>query len=177
MPDGDDQRIQDLAEALAARQTAALTGQVEALTATNVDLQNRLDVAEQGRQTAEQEREAARTELAEYRTQVENERQAATRLADRMATLRRELPAQSDEWFSDESRQQRVLAMDDDAFTQWVGDLKSTAPTSPGGAPRQTAMTGDVVPGLGGSGAGAAPAAAAFFAAHQGGVAPATKGA
>jgi hypothetical protein len=92
---------------------------------------------------------------------VEQERTAAARLGERMTAVRAALPHQAETWFADEGRQQRIVAMADEAFTAWVDDLRGVAPQTE--SPRQTAMLGENAAGLKGEGAGVAPAAERFL--------------
>jgi chromosome segregation ATPase len=131
-----------------ATETAALTTELETVKASEAELQTKLDVAESARVAAEQAAEQAKTELEEFKTQLEADREAASRKDERLGKVKEVAAHLGEDFFADEKRVERIVAMDQEAFDGYVEDLKATAPE--GGAatvvaPRQTAMTGESV--------------------------------
>lgn len=127
------------------RETAGLTARVEELQSENetlksekAELQNQLDVAVAGRETAEQA-------LTDFKAEVEQSREIAARTETRVAAVRSALPHKADDWFTPE-RAQNWAAMDEDRFTAYVAELAEvtqglTAHTADNGG-RETAMAG-----------------------------------
>lgn len=134
------------------RETAELTGKVTELEAANTELQNKLDVAEAAKVAAETKAQETQTAFDEFKAQIEGEREAAAKRDERVSQLREAASHLSDKFFEDEDRVARIVAMSDETFAGYLSDIKETtsgAGTSgnSGGAPRETAMSGDPVPG------------------------------
>lgn len=128
-----------------AKETADLTATVESLTAQVTELQNRLDVTESAKVAAEQSAKAAEEAHEAFKNEVEEREAAAARKDDRLAKAKEVAAHLGDDFFADEARIARIVAMKDEEFTSFVGDLAATAPA--GGAvstevPRETAMSG-----------------------------------
>lgn len=127
-----------------AKETAELTTANGELETTVTDLQTKLDVAEAARVSAEQERDAAKQEFADFKAEIESEREAAAKKDERLKQAKETAAHLGDDFFDDEARVNRIVAMSDEAFGGYLDDLKATAPatTTPTGAPRETAMRG-----------------------------------
>lgn len=144
-------------------ETASLTEARDQLANEKADLQNKLDVAESAKVAAEQRAEKAESDLKEFKDSVEESKAAAARKDDRLAKVKETAAHLGDDFFTDEARVARIVAMDEDGFEGYLADLKATAP-APGSTttapPRETAMAGAaaVVPGTPG-----APSAAREF--------------
>lgn len=130
-----------------ATETASLTGELETVKASEAELQTKLDVAESARVAAEQAAEKVTAEFEEFKTGLETLREAASRKDDRLAKVKEVAAHLDDEFFADEKRVERIVAMDDAQFEGYVEDLKVTAPTGTVTTvvPRETAMTGSPV--------------------------------
>lgn len=132
------------------RETAALTADKERLTAEVTDLQSRLDIAESAKVAAEQARDEAVQKHADYIAEQDAQREAASKKDERIAKVREAASHLKDEFFTDESRVTRIVAMKDDEFDGYLADLRETAalaPKTPGETPRETAMAGSSVSG------------------------------
>lgn len=128
-----------------ATETAELSTQKAALEAEKSDLQSKLDIAESAKAAAEQERDTAVQELADFKGQIEQEREAAARKDDRLAKVKEVAAHLGDDFFADEARVTRIVAMEEGTFEGYLDDLKATAPattTTSTTAPRETAMAG-----------------------------------
>jgi chromosome segregation ATPase len=127
------------------KETAELTGTVETLTTERNELQNKLDVAESAKAAAEQERDQAKQELTDFRTEVEEREAAAQRKEARLGQVKEVAAHLGDDFFADDKRVERIVAMSDEGFEGYLDDLKATAPsktTTSSTAPRETAMAG-----------------------------------
>lgn len=128
-----------------AKETADLTEAKTGLESTVTELQSKLDVAESAKTAAEQERDAARTELVDFKAEIEQREAAAARKDERLGQVKEVAAHLGEDFFTDEARISRIVAMDDGTFEGYLGDLKATAPTGTTvvtGAPRETAMQG-----------------------------------
>lgn len=130
-----------------ATETASLTGELETVKASNDELQTKLDVAESARVAAEQATEAVTKEFEEFKTGLETLREAASKKDERIAKVKEVASHLADDFFDDEKRVARIVAMDDESFDGYVEDLKVTAPagTVTTVVPRETAMAGQPV--------------------------------
>jgi DNA gyrase/topoisomerase IV subunit A len=128
------------------RDTAALTEQVEELTKEKAELSSKLDVSEAQLATERAAKEKAEKDLGDYKSQVDQERQVASRRDARVAKIREVAKHLNDDFYTDE-RVTRWAQMDDEAFGAYTAEMAavSTGPVSSTPAPRETAMTGAVV--------------------------------
>lgn len=147
-----------------AKETASLSENVAALTAEKADLAAKLDVAEATKVALETEKAAAVKEFEDFKASLEAEKAQAAKKDERLAAVKVAASHLTDEFFTDEDRIARIVAMSDDSFAGYVADLGATnsAPAVEGGAPRESAMAGTpvVAPVVGETNTSAA---AAFF--------------
>jgi len=132
-----------------AKETTNLTAERDQLQAEKVELENKLDVELSAREAAEAKATETETSFEAFKTEVTEREAAAARKDERITKLREVAKHLDDEFFADEKRIQRVIAMTEDAFTGYLDDMAvsnggTPAPTS---APRQTAMVGEPVTG------------------------------
>lgn len=128
-----------------ARETADATAEVEKLRAENSELNNKLDAEISARQAAEKAAEDAKAEHEKFVADQESEKAALAKKDDRLKAVRESASHLSDDFFKDEKRIARIVAMADDEFAGYVDDLKVTsggAPKTSNGVPRETAMEG-----------------------------------
>lgn len=136
-----------------AKETAAITAdrdkvaaeksQLETKHATEVsELQTKLDVTESAKVAAEQKAEKVEQEFADYKAGIEQLAEQAARKDERLAKVKEVAAHLGEDFFKDEARVERIVAMDEDGFTGYLDDLKATAPagTTSSTAPRETAM-------------------------------------
>jgi chromosome segregation ATPase len=133
-----------------ARESAELKDKITTLESEKAELANKLDVEIAAREAAELKAKEAETKHEEYLAQVEAEKAALARKDERLSKVREAASHLTDEFFQDESRVNRIVAMDDEAFDGYVADLRETAEKAPKGTgdsapPRETAMEGDQV--------------------------------
>ena len=131
-----------------ARETADVQAERDQLQASNDDLQNKLDVETSAKEAAEQRAAEAEKSLEDYKAEVESEREQSARKDERIAKVREAADHLSDDFFKDEKRVQRLVAMSDEDFEGYLDDMRQTASsntktTRTSEVPRQTAMTGD----------------------------------
>ena len=128
-----------------ARETAALTAELDALKTEKADLENKLDVAESAREAAEQKATEAEAALEQFKAEVTAREEAASKKDERLAKVREAASHLDEKFFEDEARVARIVAMSDESFEGYVADLGAT--NRPGGKttdiPRETAMKGD----------------------------------
>ena len=155
------------------RETATLTAERDDLSATVEELESKLDVTESAKVAAETRATEAEKALEDFKTEVTEREEAASRKDGRLAKVREVAAHLGDDFFADEKRVARIVAMSEDAFEGYVADLGATG--RPAGStstvvPRETAMAGDA------GGANERPAGRSFL--LRGYVAPdAAKGA
>jgi len=129
-----------------ARESAELKDKITTLESEKAELANKLDVEIAAREAAELKAKEADTKHEEYLAQVEAEKAALARKDERLSKVREAASHLTDEFFEDESRVNRIVAMDDEAFDGYVADLRETAKDAPKGSdstpPRETAMDG-----------------------------------
>lgn len=134
------------------RETAALTGKVDTLTSERDELNTKYDAEVSKREAAELKATEAETKHTEYVAGVEAREAAAARRDERLGKIREAAAHLSDEFFADEARVERIVAMDDEHFEGYLTDIKASTSGSSGGsegAPRETAMAGASVSGTG----------------------------
>lgn len=131
-----------------ARETANITTEVEKLRSENTELANKLDAEISAKTAAEQSKAAAEAEFEAFKKDTEEREQAAARKDERLKVVREAASHLSEDFFKDEDRVKRIVAMKDDEFTGYVDDLKLSgggAPKSDNGVPRETAMAGQAI--------------------------------
>lgn len=145
-----------------ATETANLTAERDQLVTASTELENKLDVETTAKSAAEKRAEEAEQALADYKAEVESEREAAAKRDERVAKAREVAGHLTDDFFEDEKRVERILAMSDEGFEGYLADLGEASKTAPAKTntttiPRETAMAG--------AGASSAPASngRAFF--------------
>lgn len=141
------------------RETASITAEIEKLRTENTELGNKLDAEISARTAAENTAEKHKAEFAEFKAAQETEKAALARKDDRIKAIREAAAHLDDKFFADDKRVTRIVAMDEDAFTGYLDDLKVTAggatKKTDSGLPRETAMQGDPLGGGGESGGAA----------------------
>lgn len=128
-----------------ARETAEATAEVDKLRAENTELSNKLDAEISARQAAEQAKTDVEGQFEAHKKEAEEREQAAARKDERIKAVREAASHLSDDFFKDDKRIARIVAMADDEFTGYVDDLKVSSggtPQSDNGVPRETAMQG-----------------------------------
>lgn len=140
-------------------ETAELRETKAALETEKSDLETKLDVEIAAKEAEKARADKAEKDLADYKAEVEQREAAAERKDERIGAVKEAAPHLQDEFFTDEKRVARIVAMDDESFQDYVADLKAVVPAgTPAGdskdVPRQTAMKGDP------AGNGGAPSAA-----------------
>lgn len=136
-----------------ARETAAANAEVEALKATNATLVTERDAMEVRATAAETAKVEAEQALTSFKEQVETEKANEAKRTTRVAELAKVAPKLD----VTQERSDRIVAMEDAAFADYLetlrqvaGEVKTEGSTdSKGSLPRESAAFG------GGSGAGA----------------------
>jgi DNA repair exonuclease SbcCD ATPase subunit len=129
-------------------ETASLTEKITTLESEKAELANKLDIEIAAREAAEQKATAAEAKHEEFLAQAEAEKAALARKDERLTKVKEAASHLTDEFFKDESRVERIISMDEDAFDGYVADLRdaaSAAPAESGTPPRETSMEGDKV--------------------------------
>lgn len=143
-----DEHVAILADRVA-QETASITAERDGLKTERDDLASKLDVADSAKLAAEQRAEKAEQDLAAFKTEVEEREAASARKDSRVAELKDKAPHLDEKWFEAEGRVERITAMKDEDFAQYVGDMSAAAPageTPPKReVPRETAMSGTKV--------------------------------
>jgi small-conductance mechanosensitive channel len=134
-----------------AQETASLSTERAALQGERDELANKLDVIESAKTAAETRATEVAAEFEKFKSEVEQEREAAARKDERITKIRESAKHLKDEFFTDENRIKRIVAMDDAGFEGYLLDLTASAlpagSTSTADVPRQTAMVGSPVEG------------------------------
>lgn len=128
-----------------AKETADLTAKVETLESQVSELQSKLDIAESAKVAAEQAAADEKAAHEAFKTEVDEREQAAARKGDRLKKAKEVASHLGEGFFDEESRVARIVAMSDETFESYIGDLAATAPASPASTtavPRETAMAG-----------------------------------
>jgi chromosome segregation ATPase len=127
-------------------ETAELRESKAALETEKSDLETKLDVEITAKEAEKARADKAEKDLADYKAEVEQREAAAERKDERISAVKEAAPHLKDEFFDEEKRVARIVAMEDEAFEEYVADLKAVAP-APGAnkddIPRETAMKGD----------------------------------
>jgi chromosome segregation ATPase len=130
------------------RETANITAEADKLRTDNTELANKLDAEISAKQAAEKAKADVEAEFEAYKKDVEEREQAAARKDERLKAVREAASHLSDDFFKDENRVKRIVAMDEDSFKGYVDDLKVSGggtPKEKSGPPRETAMQGEQV--------------------------------
>lgn len=124
------------------KETAELTATVEELTGSKTELENKLDVAESAKAAAEAKAAEAEKALEEFKAEIQEREEAAARKDDRLKALRESAEHLGDDFFEDENRIKRIVAMQDEDFQGYLADLSATAAGAPKttSVPRESAM-------------------------------------
>lgn len=128
-----------------ARETADVAADRDQLKAENEELSTKLDVETSAKEAAEQRATDAERALEDYKTEVEAAREAAARKDERIAKVREAAAHLGDDFFADEKRVERIVAMSDEHFEGYLDDMRQTANNTkhiPGDVPRESAMEG-----------------------------------
>lgn len=132
-----------------ARESAELKDKIATLESEKAELANKLDVEIAAREAAELKAKEAEAKHEDYLAQVEAEKAALARKDERLSKVREAASHLTDEFFADEARVARIVAMDEEQFDGYVADLRETAANAPKPdgeqPPRETAMAGDRV--------------------------------
>lgn len=140
-----------------ARETADVAAERDQLKTENDELQNKLDVETSAKEAEAKRADEAEQALTEFKDEVQNEREESARKDDRIKKVREAASHLGDDFFDDETRVKRLVAMSDEDFEGYLDDMRQTAKNSKpsgDGVPRQTAMEGSD-PGSNGSGTAA----------------------
>lgn len=142
----EDEHLAVLADRVLA-QTASLTESVATLTAEKAELATKLDVAEAAKVALETEKAAAVKEFEDFKAELAAVEVAAAKKDERLVAAKAAAAHLNDEYFADEARVARIVAMSDESFDGFVADLAATnaAPATTEGAPRETAINGSTV--------------------------------
>lgn len=127
------------------KETASLTAERDQLASEKTELENKLDVEATAKAAAEKRAEEAEQALDEYKSEVEAERESAKKKDERVAKAREVAGHLADDFFEDDKRVERILAMSDEGFEGYLADLgaaSKSAPKTTTTIPRETAMSG-----------------------------------
>lgn len=108
------------------RETAAFKTQVGELTEQVTSLSNEKDVLTQRVTAAEEGKEAAEQALEDYKAEQERIKASEAKREERIAKVTEVAPKLAED-MTDE-RSNRIVAMTDEAFDEWVADLAAAAP-------------------------------------------------
>lgn len=116
-----------IAEDAVKRETAAFQTQVDGLTSEKAALETKVDVLEVEKAGLVERAEKAEKELADFKESVERDKEIAARREVRVAKLAEIAPTLE----LDEARTTRILAMSDEAFEEYCGDISQVAAKAP----------------------------------------------
>lgn len=124
------------------KETADLTATVDQLTESKTELENKLDLAESAKVAAEQKTTEAEKSLEDFKAEVTEREAAAARKDERLGKLRESAEHLGEDFFTDETRVARIVAMKDEEFAGYAADLAATGVGAPKSTsvPRETAM-------------------------------------
>lgn len=143
MPE-DKERLFTEAEAYAiaadrvASETAALTAEVARLKSEQDTLQNTLDVEIAAKEAAELATKEATKALDDFKESIESEKAALAKRDERLSQMKEAAKHLTDEFFADEGRVKRIVAMSDEDFEGYKADLAKVSVAGP--HVRETAM-------------------------------------
>lgn len=149
--------------ATVARETAELNDKLAAKDAELVAAQNALDVEKAAKATLEAEKAAAVKEFEDYKLAEVAKAEQAALATTRMAQVKESAPHLTEEDLKNEGRVARVVAMNDEDFNAYIGDLKAASGAPAGKTVVETAMKGGVVKAPVASETTVQPAAAFLF--------------
>ena len=133
-------------ESRVARETADLTAERDQLTSEKAELESKLDVETAAKVAAEKRAEDAEKALEDFKAEVADREAAAERKDQRLEKAREAAKHLDDDFFNDEKRVERIVAMSDEVFEGYVNDLAATAKVAGnpgiGSVPLETAMQG-----------------------------------
>ncbi len=123
---------------------------IDALAAEKAELATKLDVAQAALVALESEKAAAVKEFEDFKASLEAEKAALAKKDERLAAVKAAATHLPEEFFADEARVARIVAMSDEVFDGYVADLAATntgvkAPAKVVEAPKETAMSGKPV--------------------------------
>lgn len=128
------------------RETAEVAEDRDQLKAENDELKNKLDVETSAKEAAAQRADEAEKALTDFKAEIDNEREQSARRDERIKKVREVAGHLSDEFFEDQARLDRLVAMSDEDFAGYLDDMRQTAAntskTTTSEVPRQTAMNG-----------------------------------
>lgn len=129
------------------KETSALTAERDQLSSSITELETKLDVETSAKTAAELRAVEAEKALEQFKADIEAEREAAARKDVRVTKLRESASHLGDDFFKDEKRVARIVAMKDEDFEGYLADLTVTAAAAPKTTtvPRETAMQGQSV--------------------------------
>lgn len=145
----EDEHIAILSDRVA-KETAELTAERDELSTSKSELESKLDVAESARVAAEQKATEVEKAFEDFKTQIEADREAAARKDERLSKVKETASHLGDDFFEDENRVKRIVAMDEEGFEGYLADLQATAKVPAGSSttiPRETAMAGATATG------------------------------
>ncbi len=130
-----------------ATETANLSESVTTLTSAKAELETKLDVALAEKAAAEKLAADKAQEFEDFKTALEAEKAAAEKKDERLTKVKAAASHLPAEFFTDETRVARIVAMSDEQFEGYVADLGATnsAPASTEEAPKETAAAGTKV--------------------------------
>jgi chromosome segregation ATPase len=99
---------------------------MEALVAEKAELAAKLDVAEAARVALESEKAAAVKEFEDFKAGLEAEKAALAKKDERLVAAKAAADHLPAEFFADETRVARIVAMSDEVFEGYVADLAAT---------------------------------------------------
>jgi hypothetical protein len=154
------------------RETAEVTAERDQLKSEKAELESKLDVETAAKVAADKRAEDAEKALEDFKAEVAAKEEAAAKKGERLEKAREAAKHLDDDFFTDEARVTRIVAMSDEVFEGYVADLAATAKVAGnagnGTVPRETAMQGSPAGGT----EKVAPAGAGFLLRQY--VAPAT---
>lgn len=127
-------------------ETASLTAERDQLATDKGELATKLDVSESAKTAAEQRAEKAEKDLEDFKAEIQEREAAAARKDERLTKVRESAKHLGEDFFKDEDRVNRIVAMKDEEFAGYLGDIAATSTGAPArsvDAPRETAMQGD----------------------------------
>jgi chromosome segregation ATPase len=149
------------------QETASLNTQVTDLSTENSELASKLDAAEVAKAAAEKAAADVQAAFDEFKANLDAEKASEARKTERLAAL--EGLTLPEGFLKDEARVNRIAKMEDEAYNEWLADIKESAaavtPTKVDGLPAETAMAGTQVtaPTVTDNAKGTAPAATKFL--------------
>jgi len=110
------------------QETASLTESLDVAQAGLTDVKTKLDVETAAKEAAEAARDEAIKALEDFKAEIEAEKAALARKGERLAEIQKAVPSLSDSYLDDTDRITRIVAMSDEMFQQYLGDLAKVVP-------------------------------------------------